>query len=226
MTTAIPNLRYEKKFVAVGFTLEEVLAGVQRHAWSFREVYPSRTVNNIYFDSPSRRDYHDHIDGVARRTKTRVRWYGQDTDRAERPRLERKLKRGAVSGKEAYDLSPFQLSEGCRLSVFETVFDTGALTPLLRSALRHLEPALYNCYQRHYFLSRDTRFRLTVDSQVRFSRAPHTGAPVGCAFHTASTPIVELKYAPDFAEQASLVANSLPFRVTRFSKYVVGIEST
>jgi len=225
MTTSLPNLRYEKKFVAHGFTLAEIMAGVRRHSFSFREVYPPRTVNNIYFDSPARRDYQDHIDGVANRTKTRVRWYGQSQDVAERPRLERKLKRGSVSGKEAYDLAPLRLSQGCRPSLFEAAFDGSAFKPMLRSTLRHLAPILYNSYQRHYFQSHDARFRLTLDSQLRFSSVPHNRCPASCSFHTVPKVIIELKFAPEFAEHASLITNAIPFRMTRFSKYVVGIES-
>ena|SRR5436190_492774 len=129
MTAPLPNLRYERKFVVDGLSLAEVVAGLHRHSLSFREVYPYRTVNNIYFDSPARRDYHDHINGMASRIKTRVRWYGQDTNVVEHPRLERKLKRGLTSGKEAYALASFHLNEGCRPSLFEGVFDTAALTP-------------------------------------------------------------------------------------------------
>src|SRR5512138_3354854 len=99
METALPNLRYERKFVAEGFTIAEVLACVRRHTCAFREIYPPRVVNNIYLDSLSRRDYHDHINGVANRTKTRVRWYGPQFESASRPILERKVKRGMVSGK-------------------------------------------------------------------------------------------------------------------------------
>jgi hypothetical protein len=50
MTPLLPKLRYEKKFIAEGFTLPEVLARVKRHPAAFREVYPPRIVNNIYLD--------------------------------------------------------------------------------------------------------------------------------------------------------------------------------
>jgi hypothetical protein len=118
------------------------------------------------------------------------------------------------------------MNEGCRPALFEAAFDCSALTPLLRSSLRHLEPSLYNSYQRHYFVSRDARFRLTLDSQLRFSSVPHARGPASCAFRPASALVVELKYAPEFAEQAVFIANALPFRMTRFSKYIVGIEAT
>ncbi len=224
MTSTLPNLRYEKKLIAEGLTLAEVLAGVRRHPSAFRQVYPPRTVNNIYLDSPARRDYHEHINGTANRSKTRVRWYGQPSAVAERPVLERKLKRGAVSGKQAYPLPPLSINGGCLRSSLDGAFDTAVLPPILRSSLRHLEPALFNLYQRHYFLSRDGTFRLTVDSGLQFARVQdHMGA-VAFLLPVARTVIMELKFGLDSAENAAVVTSRFPFRVTRFSKYVAGIQ--
>lgn len=224
MTPTLPNLRFERKFVAEGFTLAEVLARVRRHPAAFRESYPPRTVNNIYLDSPSRGDYHAHVNGVATRSKTRVRWYGQPPGLVEQPRLELKQKRGVVSGKETHALPPLAMN-GCPVRpLLEAAFDAAALPPSLRPALRRLEPALFNRYRRHYFLSRDGAFRLTVDHGLEFAGIPHRGWPTNYSL-SAKSVIIELKFGADLAEHAARVTNAWPFRVVRFSKYVAGIES-
>jgi hypothetical protein len=223
MTPAFPNLRYEMKFVAVGFTLAEVLARVRRHPSAFREVYPPRTVNNLYLDSPSRGDYRDHISGVANRSKTRVRWYGQPPGLVEQPRLELKQKRGMVSGKEAYALPPLAINGSPVRPLLEAALDAAALPPWLRPALHRLNPALFNRYRRQYFLSHDGKFRLTVDHALEFAGIPQHGWPTLFSLSAASV-IIELKYATELAEHAGRVTNALPFRVARFSKYVAGIE--
>ena len=225
METALPNLRYERKFVAEGFSPAEVLARVRRHPCAFREVYPPRVVNNIYLDSPSRRDYHDHINGVANRTKTRVRWYGPQFESAERPTLERKLKRGAVSGKAGHALPKLSINGGCFRSLLTRNFEAADLPPVLRLALQHMEPTLVNRYRRHYFLSRDGRFRLTVDSELQFAGVQADGRPTAFSGAASAVVIIELKFGPELAEKARLVTNTLPFRVSRFSKYVAGIET-
>ncbi|MBI4326349.1 MAG: polyphosphate polymerase domain-containing protein [Chloroflexi bacterium] len=224
MTSTLPNLRYEKKLLADGATLAEVLTSVRRHPSAFREVYPPRTVNNIYLDSPARRDYHEHINGTANRSKTRVRWYGQQFEVAERPMLERKLKRGTVSGKRACPLPPLSINGSCLRSSLNGAFDTAVFPPIWRSSLRHLEPALVNRYQRHYFLSRDGKFRLTVDSGLQTAGVQPNARAVVFSLPVAGTVIIELKFGLDAAEDASLVTNPFPFRVARFSKYVAGIE--
>ena len=87
--------------------MAEVLALVRRHPAAFREAYPARFVNNIYLDSHGRSDYHDNIVGVANRNKTRVRWYGPLSGQIAKPVLERKLKRGLISGKLTHALPGF-----------------------------------------------------------------------------------------------------------------------
>ncbi len=224
MQSSLPNLRYEKKFIAEGSTLAEVLARVRRHPAAFREAFPPRIVNNIYLDSPGRRDYHAHINGAADRTKTRVRWYGPQCEVAERPVLERKVKRGMVSGKEVYALPRFSINGGCLHSELGAAFDASRLPPILRLALRHVEPALSNRFARHYFQTCDARFRLTVDSRLQFGSVPCERRQAIDLSPPAEILILELKFAPEVAADADAVTNAWPFRVARFSKYVAGIK--
>ena len=44
-------------------------------SWMFKEPYPARIVNSIYFDTPNLRDVWDNINGYGLRKKIRVRWY-------------------------------------------------------------------------------------------------------------------------------------------------------
>ncbi len=219
-----PNLRYEQKYVAEGFTLAEVLAIVRLHPSAFRESYPARVVNNIYLDFPERNDYHDHINGAAIRSKTRVRWYGLQAGRIERPMLERKLKRGLGNAKEGYALPALSLNGNSVQSVLKTAFDRAVFPEMLRSTLQRLEPSTSNRYRRHYFVSADGRFRLTVDSELQFVNVcPDDGLAPPVPW-PAPVVIVELKFAPEFVEHAGLVTEALPFRLTRCSKYILGIE--
>ena len=222
METSPPNARYERKFIADGFALPEVLALVRRHGAVFREAFPPRIVNNLYLDSPDLRDYRDHINGVARRSKTRVRWYGVGNDATASPVLERKLKYGLVSAKVSYPLPTMKAAVAG--SALPELFDCADLPPLTRSSLRHQLPCLFNRYRRHYFQTADARFRVTVDSNLQFADAsrnhgsqPYFGPP-------APTLVLELKFGLADADAASMVTNALPFRLSRCSKYVLGLN--
>jgi hypothetical protein len=106
----------------------------------------------------------------------------------------------------------------------QAAFSSAKLPEMLQLALQQREPSLFNRYYRHYFVSGDGRFRLTVDSGLKFAGVKPNSQPAVFSLPATPTVIIELKFGPEFAEEAGLVTNVLPFRVARFSKYVAGIE--
>jgi hypothetical protein len=224
MTDGLPNLRFERKFVATETSPAEVLARLRHHPSLFRTAFPPRWINNLYFDSPDLRHFHEHVNGAANRVKTRIRWYGPLRGPIPRPVLERKLKRGLVSGKGSYPLPPFALNGHLPRTEITNALATATLPDELRWHLQGLQPSLVNRYHRHYFVSANRHLRLTVDTQLEFFDARSaTGALMRLNAHTPRV-ILELKYAPEHADEASAAANALPFRVVRCSKYVLGVE--
>jgi len=223
MDSSPAALRYERKFLAHGCSLDQVLTTVRRHPALFRQVYPPRTVNNLYLDSVSLRDYADHVAGIADRVKTRIRWYGSPAGAIARPALERKFRRGTVSGKLSYSLPALDLALGAPLAALDLAAAWAPLPDAIRALVSPLRPALVNRYQRRYFLSGDGQFRLTVDWDLEFLAPAVTLHPLR---PTPPVVILELKYGPAQAEAAGEVSGRLPYRLTRCSKYVLGIEAT
>jgi hypothetical protein len=224
MPAPLPNLRYERKFLAPGFSLADVLALIRRHPAAFREAYPARFVNNLYLDSPARRDYFDHVDGLANRVKTRIRWYGPLSGHIETPTLERKIKRGNVSGKVGHRLPPLYVNGGIARRDVDAALEGAGMPAILLSALRNMEPALVNSYLRHYFQSADGCFRITADFDLQFFSLRQGTGQMTLAPPPAIGVIVELKFDPEDAEHAVRVTDALPLCLLRCSKYVLGIE--
>jgi hypothetical protein len=219
---ASPPLRYERKFVADGSGLPETLALVRRQRALFRPTFPDRMINNVYFDSPELKDYFAHVGGAAERAKTRVRWYGELAGRVAAPTLEIKFKRGLVSGKKSFRLAAWSFDAApspAAESLAQSLAAAG-LAEDVRAALCHRAPVLLNRYRRFYFQSADGRFRLTVDGELQFA------AWSGGRLALARVPgvIVEIKYEPRHADAVERITGELPFRLTRSSKYVLGVE--
>jgi len=223
MTTASNQFRYERKLIAPGLSPAEVVALVRQHPAMFRETYPERAVNNLYLDTPDLRHYTDHVNGSAHRVKVRIRWYGDFAGRIERPVMEFKTKRGLVSGKVAHPLRPMSLNGGWPQATFPAVLKESALPDAATVHLHGLAPALANHYQRRYFCSA-SGIRLTLDWALRFYDARHSSRWQAVAPHGSLGVIIELKYDLAKAEAAVRVANAFPFRLTRCSKYVLGIQ--
>ena len=70
------NCRFENKAMLNTFNVSELGLIVKSHPALFSEIHQGRYVNNIYFDSANLDHYFDNVDGVSRRGKIRVRWYG------------------------------------------------------------------------------------------------------------------------------------------------------
>jgi hypothetical protein len=221
----LPNPRYERKFVAYGWTAADVRVALQHHWALFRQAFPPRSVNNIYVDTPGLSDYHDHVRGAPARAKTRLRWYGERNGAA-CPTLERKLREGALGGKETYRLSSVCLDDGEPWRGLRAAIAAADLPGGVLESVASRVPSLLNRYDRDYLVSADGRFRITVDSRLRFAAvAPLdleglTSAPV------VPGVVVELKYEPAHEEGAAAIGQALPFRLARFSKYVIGVELT
>lgn len=223
MHREIPNVRYERKFVAPHLSEPEAVALIRGHPSVFREVFPRRTINNIYFDSPGLEDYLGHIYGISDRSKMRIRWYGLLGGEVVSPVLEQKLRRGGVSGKAAWPLVPMHLNGKEPCAEFESALRRSELPEIQRLCMLSRRPTLVNRYDRRYFISGNGRFRLTIDANIRFlklTRNLELAKPVG----VLSGVVLELKYEPCVAFESSSVANALPIRPSRCSKYVLGLE--
>jgi len=211
--TEAPAYRYERKFSVAGMPVAEVRRIVRAHPSLFFEEYAPRWVNNVYLDTPDLCSLRAHADGVQERRKVRVRWYGELLGPVASPVLEHKLKRGLVGRKLSRSVDPFELSDGLRA------------LDLARGLGESLLPNLINRFRRQYYRSADRRFRVTIDSRMRF----HEFSP-GLRLRRWATPedevVVELKYGQQHDGRARPVASAFPFRVYKSSKYVTGMRLT
>ena len=218
------NYRYERKFVISALTPHEVETELASHPAMFGEIYHQRFVNNIYFDSIGFRSYLDNLDGLTARRKIRIRWYGDLFGRIGAPVLECKIKRDLLGRKESYPLRAFTLDTNCDIRVLLESLDGAELPPALREQLLVVRPVLLNRYSRKYFRSADGNFRVTIDTDLASYQIDSYN---NLFLH--KTPydhhvILELKYNSNVSDEADLIATLFPFRITKSSKYVGGIE--
>lgn len=219
-----PRYRYERKFLVEDLDPREVESVVHLHPALFREVYPPRRVNNIYLDSFDHRNYTENVEGLRDRLKVRIRWYGDLFGEVDRPVLEFKLKRGLLGRKRSYPLVGFTLLPGIDARVLASTLAGSDLPAAAREESRGLEPWLLNRYRRRYLRSADGRVRLTVDTEREFYTIGSRNNTFCFRSRDTRTSIVELKHSPEWAERAIEIAGHFPFRMTKSSKYVQGLE--
>ncbi|MFO1460700.1 MAG: polyphosphate polymerase domain-containing protein [Verrucomicrobiota bacterium] len=216
--------RFERKYHIREVPTWEVEHWVRRCPALFYEVYAPRSINNIYLDDPGLGSYFENVDGMADRTKMRIRWYGPLLGTAARPVLEFKIKRGMVGTKASHPLSPISIGRGFGVNILRKALEASKLPDAVRYHLDGLEPALINRYHRKYFLSADGHYRITIDDHLEFYRVHRHDNQFLSRMELSDSTVMELKYSGDIADIDDRITNYFPFRVTRMSKYVTGMD--
>ena len=217
-------LRCERKFLIDDLSAQDIEEIILLHPALFSPIYCERFVNNIYFDNLELLSYYETDNGTTPRKKVRVRWYGDLAGQISKPVLEIKKKSGIVGKKECHSLPGFFLDKffprgGVWGAAGNTTSDEG-----FKNELALLEPTLVNRYTRKYFLSADGYYRITLDSNIIFFRTGPLLPMLSANALVEPYRVVELKYDHTKDGEAFGITNHLPFRLTKSSKYVLGIS--
>ena len=219
----LKHFRYERKFYLKGLKREELETILKFHPAAFKEIYYERTVNSIYFDSFDLHHYLDNVNGVTKRLKVRIRWYGDLLGFIEKPTLELKVKHNQHVGKLLYPLGPFTLDNNFSIDTIRNLFKKLSLPEVLKLHLIKLNFSLLNSYSRKYYLSSDKKYRLTIDKDVEVYKITPYHNNFLCKSKDTEGTILELKYNKPNDEFVDDITNYFSFRMTRSSKYVDGI---
>ncbi len=196
------NIRYERKIYLPFLTRDLVETHIKLHPYGFREVYYKRQVNSIYFDTASLSCFWNNELNACKRAKIRVRWYGENLECPDDAQLEIKIKNGNVGDKLT--------SEWRELK-----------DPFILSQIKNTSPVILVSYQRRYYQSYGKKFRITVDSEIKYK-----GVTQNCMKkqqYEETGCVIELKYASYLDGEAKRIIEKLPGRVGKFSKYARGI---
>lgn len=216
--------RYEQKFAIYNLDLSQVEMALKLNPASFAPIYKPRYINNIYLDTPQRHSFHQTITGYTPRKKVRIRWYGDLMGPILNPVLEFKIKDGETGHKITLPLASFTLEDNFTVNDLDSLLQRSLIPDDIRNLIDPLEPTLLNRYYRSYYLSGSKNVRTTVDTNLTFHDIFCSPSQfLGHSSRNCVT-VVETKYAPDDDHEATTIASEFPFKMTTFSKYVMGIE--
>ena len=226
MGSQIPSTaRLEIKCIGRESQYDVLFAWLRLHPTGFVVPFPDRWVNNVYFDSCNYSAFAANLSGASARTKVRYRWYGVSMG-PEAGALEVKCKRNARSWKLTFPVPKSSYKPG------------SSWRAIRQELLAHLPPegkvwldanpftVLINRYHRKYFVSSDSKVRVTIDTQIavwdqRFKPYPNLN-------HSARLPrivVVEFKFAPEDQKMVSKIIQGFPLRVSKHSKYISGVQA-
>lgn len=226
-TSLYHSLRFERKFIFEEMLLEDIIQNIVLcNPYCFKEIFCRRSVNNIYFDDQNMSFYRQNVAGDANREKYRLRWYGDDFSQVSNPTFEIKKKYGETGDKYSYKLKNtlFSLND-TKATGAQSIIEAALLeaeNTTLYNNLRQLEPALYNTYERRYFLSHCERFRITLDYNMSFYNIKSNDFLRSKI--SADDIVLELKYERAHDDESRNLTQHLPVRLSKNSKYVRGID--
>ena len=218
------QFRYERKFLIENLFKEEVGLIIKKNPYLFKKKYQQRFVNNIYFDSLDYSLYNNHVIGKSDRYKIRVRWYDDLFGEIKKPILEIKSKNNYLGKKEYCNLDKFHLDQTTQLNDLVKIFNYSNFPEKIK--ILNVRPVLINRYLRDYFESSDRKFRVTLDTNLFYYSASFKERLFTKVYNDKNIIIVELKYAPNADLNANKLTNYFPFRKTKSSKYIRGIQMT
>ena len=213
-------LRYERKFILDSYLLNNIEDLESYLSINLIEKFKERRINSIYYDTPNFQFAFETFNGIAKRQKIRIRYYGR-LDKFDLPKLEIKSKIGHVGKKEIIELNKNKLFE-----------DNFSLDHLCNSnkekrnflyLLFGLQPKVIVTYKRKYFLSSCNRYRFTLDKDISFKKFNINSPRENLNYellYPFNKSILELKYGRKDETNASEIFKNLPVRVSSFSKYL------
>ena len=225
MTTkpsAPPKLRHEWKH-QINLREDLVLSARLRRLFSpdpHAGPDGSYRVTSLYFDTPYDTALREKLDGVNRREKFRLRYYGADTSFL---RLEKKYKMNGLCGKRSARLT---LEQAQRLLSGDWAFLLESGNPLLQEFYtklrRGLAPKTTVCYDREAFLYAPGNVRVTLDRALR-GGGPETFLPPGKQLLRPmdQETVLEVKYDAFLPEVVALAVQVPGRRAGACSKYAL-----
>ena len=210
-------MRYERKFKMYNLMPDLITQMVRLHPASFKKIYPDRQINNIYFDTSTLSTYWDNVNGVASRKKYRVRWYSDDVTKIKKPHFEVKARLNELGTKKIIRIDDFDLDN---LRFLNRIVNE------LKDSPGRLQPVLMNSYKRSYYGTPDGKFRVTIDWDIRYFSMMFAQRFTRYTVQDFNAVVFEMKYDRYDDNDTDRITQHFPFRQTKSSKYVTGVQYT
>tara|TARA_B100001989_G_C24546957_1_gene471561 strand:+ start:2481 stop:3143 length:663 start_codon:yes stop_codon:yes gene_type:complete len=216
-------MRFEKKYKFNPF--EDIALINYLKCNDFNEIYTSRKVQSLYYDTNDLDLYHDSVLGIQDRKKIRIRFYNSCNKKFN---IEYKIKNSDLGYKKIPNLNSIKHGE-----LIPIIFSKNNSKENIIALPIHLEnvyfPKIFIEYKRRYFYSKKFNIRVTIDKRLKFSRAKIYREKIKL-FQTKPVThnVLEIKY-----DQNNILENELDFNISnnsnlileRSSKYCDAVET-
>ncbi len=184
--------------------------------------HPNRIVNSIYFDNLNLEMAQDNIDGLSKRCKIRVRYYGEKENDCN---LEIKKKINRFGFKKIFNLKKkidkIDLSElfSLKNDLYKSVIQDSFVEKFI--VKDNLQPQIGVRYLREYYIF--DKIRLTHDKNINYTSFSND-KKITQKSTTDNINVIEIKFDYSDFKLAKFILNKIEIKPKRFSKYVRGLS--
>lgn len=193
---------------------------------SCKEIFKSRKVNSIYYDDDQLNLFKQNIDGIGFRRKFRCRFYNEGDDGII---IENKLKFNEFNEKKFLKEEKLKKISKIR-NQDNLIFKINQSTNLSVPALipPNYFPKVFVSYKRKYFQSRFAQARITIDTNISFSKVLIKKKELIILYkRLLNHNILEVKFESDTPETLKIISkivNEFNLTYSKCSKYSKAIE--
>ena len=156
--------------------------------------------------------------------KVRIRWYNDLFGNIKEPKLEIKSKKNHQNYKNTFAINNFYFDKSLKdKRNLKNWINKSDIPGNMLKLLYSLHISSMNSYYREYFISTDNKIRITLDSEMTFYDVS-TESIIKINTVDSDYPLIELKYDSKLSTVGDNIANEIPFRISRHSKYILGVE--
>tara|TARA_B100000959_G_C14856567_1_gene572422 strand:- start:172 stop:852 length:681 start_codon:yes stop_codon:yes gene_type:complete len=216
--------RNEIKYFLYGTNRKALFIQYKLSSLLLSKSYPDRWVNNIYFDNINLDLFNQSIEGISKRSKVRLRWYG-DFHSLKDPVLEIKSKSGHKNIKSSFVIKDKLIYDKNFSKLYNILINSKSLSDKFRYLLRELRPVLANRYFRSYHSSENKKYRVTTDNFLNFTNLI-TGSLTSLHWKKLNyVSIIELKFNKSDDHIVNFMTEIRSrYRMSQISKYTYGLQ--
>jgi len=207
--------RFERKWLFKNNDYLTLINSLTRSKLFFRNQFPLRNVNSIYFDTHDYISIRQNLDGVSNKRKIRIRWYGEK-DVLTKPIIEIKSKKGFETKKESIPIKELDNLKLISIKNLKTIQDK---LNLKLKQKKIIYPVLTTHYEREYFISSNGKIRATVDYNLKSIFLSNL-SQIDIIKNFKNICILELKYSTGLDKYVREHLKEISLRLSKNSKFV------
>ena len=213
----IEEERFERKWVYYSNNSLNLINSI-RSKFFFRYQFPKRKVNSIYFEDKNYSSIIQNLDGVNKKKKLRLRWYG-DKSKIIDPKFEFKNKIGFISKKKQIKIEEFNELDFPKILNLKKIHDVINQKKFNRKIIY---PLISTHYEREYLVSADSSIRATVDYNLECIHLKNF-SQIKLNKNFSNITLLEIKYPTNLDDLLRKKLNDITLRLSKNSKYIYSI---